>query len=237
MLTPSRCGRMDQCVVMGREAVGLMTFHSTYCTLMRLEHVGSPLYFVVVDLKSHKDTMVILRELNSCFPFPKDEKQALMHEYVQQNVVITREQAVHAIMEGDVAALAGLMQRSQALFDAAGVAICPDQLTSPVLHSLINDPVLLKQQPATAADTTAADTTVADTVVVNKEEEEDLGGLPLPLALAVKGVGSQGDGTAQILCATKEQQQRVLEYVENNYKMQAFLLTIPQQQVHNNIGY
>jgi hypothetical protein len=36
MLTPSRCGRMDQCVVMGPGAVGLMTFSGTSCTLRKL---------------------------------------------------------------------------------------------------------------------------------------------------------------------------------------------------------
>jgi hypothetical protein len=36
MLTPSRCGRMDQCVVMGPGTVGLMTFSGTSCTLRKL---------------------------------------------------------------------------------------------------------------------------------------------------------------------------------------------------------
>ncbi len=33
------------------------------------------LYFVVVDLMTGKDTMAILRDLNSCFPFPANETQ------------------------------------------------------------------------------------------------------------------------------------------------------------------
>jgi galactokinase len=31
------------------------------------------------------------------------------------------------------------------------------------------------------------------------------------MSLAVKGVGSQGDGSAQILCANKEQQEKVIQ--------------------------
>lgn len=114
MLTPSRCGRMDQCVVMGPGAVGLMEFDNTQCTLRKLHlpatfptaapadatlpialhdparvaaerngFIQNPaLYFVVVDLKSTKDTVVILRELNECFPFPANETQVSLSSLV-----------------------------------------------------------------------------------------------------------------------------------------------------------
>ena len=36
MLTPSQCGRMDQCVVMGPGAVGLMEFTGEGCSLRQL---------------------------------------------------------------------------------------------------------------------------------------------------------------------------------------------------------
>ena len=98
MRTPSRCGRMDQCVVMGPAAVGLMQFDGARCSLTKLKldckrkcesesksksdsSMGSncaqraSLYFVVVDLKAAKDTVVILRDLNACFPFAADSTQ------------------------------------------------------------------------------------------------------------------------------------------------------------------
>lgn len=94
MLTPSQCGRMDQCVVMGPGAVGLMEFSGTGCTLKKLtfgrsntdtgsdaersincKDVEEGLYFVVVDLKSSKDTVAILRDLNACFPVAQNETQ------------------------------------------------------------------------------------------------------------------------------------------------------------------
>jgi galactokinase len=74
MNTPSQCGRMDQCVVMGSGSVGVMQFDNTSCTLRRLQCV-SPLYFVVVDLRASKDTVVILKELNECFPFADNATQ------------------------------------------------------------------------------------------------------------------------------------------------------------------
>lgn len=90
MLTPSRCGRMDQCVVMGPGAVGIMQFPGSTCSLRKLtlggdtraveegsERKCSGLYFVVVDLKAGKDTVTILRELNHCFPFPQNDTQVL----------------------------------------------------------------------------------------------------------------------------------------------------------------
>lgn len=87
MLTPSRCGRMDQCVVMGPGAVGLMCFDTHHCTLRRLSLPApiasldsfnggkSGFYFVIVDLKASKNTVVILRELNESFPHPVNDTQ------------------------------------------------------------------------------------------------------------------------------------------------------------------
>lgn len=87
MSTPSQCGRMDQCVVMGPGAVGLMCFDAHRCHLRRLALPPAPatteasvnhqngFYFVIVDLKASKNTVVILRELNACFPHPANDTQ------------------------------------------------------------------------------------------------------------------------------------------------------------------
>ena len=78
---------MDQCVVMGPGAVGLMCFDTHHCTLRRLALPApvttldsskggeSGFYFVIVDLKASKNTVVILRELNECFPHPANDTQ------------------------------------------------------------------------------------------------------------------------------------------------------------------
>lgn len=147
MLTPSRCGRMDQvsdvflisrrtatpsalqshrhtqrllharlvhqCVAMGAGSVGLMTFDTDGCqvpikqrqsfllairrqmhacllpartrsahliflsarTQLRVLACRAPLHFVVADLRAAKDTVVILKALQACFPFPADSVQ------------------------------------------------------------------------------------------------------------------------------------------------------------------
>ena len=60
-----------------------------------------------------------------------------------------------------------------------------------------------------------------------------LGYEPLkPHILGGKGVGSQGDGTAQFICCTKEDQQAVIQILERDLHLSALELTItPQQKV------
>lgn len=71
MLTPSQCGRMDQCVAMGRDTIGVMTFTERGTSIRPLP-VKTALYFVVADLKASKDTVAILSSLNQCYPIPTD---------------------------------------------------------------------------------------------------------------------------------------------------------------------
>jgi galactokinase len=49
-----------------------------------------------------------------------------------------------------------------------------------------------------------------------------------PWVLGGKGVGSQGDGSAQLLCRDAEAQQRVMVAVERNLRLGALALTIPR---------
>jgi galactokinase len=78
MQTPSHCGRMDQCVVMGSNAIAIMEFANNVVTLQRI-HCKASIHFVVIDLMSHKDTIRILRDLNDCFPFPKSDTQVVIN--------------------------------------------------------------------------------------------------------------------------------------------------------------
>lgn len=95
-----------------------------------------------------------------------------MHEYVHGIEEIAKN-AKQAIEEGDISLLARSMNEAQTLFDRCAAPNCPDQLTSPALHRIMNDEFVRRE------------------------------------SLAVKGVGSQGDGSAQILCESKAQQKKV----------------------------
>ena len=69
--TPSRCGRMDQCVAFGRAPVR-MRFDGDCVDASPLS-VGGPIHMVVVDLAAGKDTTAILQGLGRSFPFPESE--------------------------------------------------------------------------------------------------------------------------------------------------------------------
>jgi galactokinase len=79
IMTPSRCGRMDQCVVMGRNAIGVMEFDGSDCTLLQLSSGGS-LHFVIVDLNAGKNTVKILSDLRACFPSPSTDIHVSVYE-------------------------------------------------------------------------------------------------------------------------------------------------------------
>jgi galactokinase len=74
MYTPSKCGRMDQCVAMGKNQIGLMKFNSKQCTL-HIINCKRDLHFVVCNLNGYKDTVQILSDLNACFPIPTTNTQ------------------------------------------------------------------------------------------------------------------------------------------------------------------
>jgi galactokinase len=113
--SPSRCGRMDQCVAMGGGRAGVMEFDRQDCHL-RLLPCKRPMHFVVADLNRSKNTTKILQALQACFPYPRDETQAGMHRYVSESQALALA-ACAAIEAGDAAALGGAMREAQRLFD------------------------------------------------------------------------------------------------------------------------
>jgi galactokinase len=74
MRTPSRCGRMDQCVAIGPGKIARMNFDGDKCSVQPI-FCKTTLYFVVADLNRSKDTLEILRSLNSCFPVARNETE------------------------------------------------------------------------------------------------------------------------------------------------------------------
>lgn len=192
--TPSRCGRMDQGCAFGNRPV-LMTFDGDRLETTELQ-VNEPMYFVIVDLQAKKDTLEILNRLNHCYPFAENELEKGVQELlgpINKRIV---HQAVEALRASDARQLGLLMCEAQALFDRYATPACPEELTSPVLHSILDYPPL---------------------------KAHIFGG---------KGVGSQGDGTAQFICRSQKDQQEVIEIFERDLKIFAMQMTItPQQKV------
>jgi galactokinase len=69
--TPSQCGRMDQGCAFGSVPV-LMVFDGEALHTEPVS-VGGDFHFVVVDLCAQKNTVVILEQLNNCFPVARDD--------------------------------------------------------------------------------------------------------------------------------------------------------------------
>jgi UTP-glucose-1-phosphate uridylyltransferase/mevalonate kinase len=196
--TPSRCGRLDQGCAFGNRPV-LMAFDGDRLETEELR-VNEPLYFVLVDLKARKDTMEILNRLNRCYPFAENEVERGVQELlgpINKRIV---HQAMDALQNVDAQRLGALMNEAQTFFDRYAMPACPEELTSPVLHKILDYEALR------------------------------------PHVWGGKGVGSQGDGTAQFICRSESDQQAVIEILQRDLDMPGYKLTItPQQRVRKAI--
>lgn len=192
--TPSRCGRMDQGCAFGNRPV-MMVFDGDRLDTTELQ-VNQELYFVIVDLQAKKDTMEILNRLNRCYPFAENEIERGVQELLGPiNKRITL-QAVEALRQSDAERLGKLMVEAQEFFDRYATPACPEELTAPVLHRVLNHEPLK------------------------------------PHILGGKGVGSQGDGTAQFITRSPADQQAVIEILERDLGVKCLPLTLrPGQQV------
>ncbi len=188
LLTGSRCGRLDQACAYGETPV-LMHFFQNEIDVEKL-WVGQNFYWVIADLCAGKDTKKILTYLNKAFPFATTDAEKKVQEAlgVENHKMIRKVRT--AIEEGDAKTLGGLMTEAQKIFDEKIAPACPEELTAPVLHSVLND---------------------------SKIQDWIYG---------AKGVGSQGDGTVQLLAKNKECQTKIVEYLNEERHMEAFAFTL-----------
>ena len=188
IVTPSRCGRMDQGCAFGDRPV-LMTFDGDRLETTELR-VNQDLHFVIVDLHAHKDTMEILARLNKAYPFAESEIERGVQELLGPiNKRITHD-ALEALQNSDAQRLGELMTEAQTYFDLYATPACPEELTAPILHQVLNYEPLK------------------------------------PHIYGGKGVGSQGDGTAQFIVRSEADQQAVIDIIERDLKMTALKLTL-----------
>lgn len=184
LLTGSRCGRLDQACAYGETPV-LMHFDDNEIDVEKLR-VGQTFYWVIADLCAGKDTKKILAYLNKAYPFATDEIGIHEQEALGNDNHTIIEKARNAIEKGNPEELGRIMVDAQKLFDEKVAPACPDELASPVLHSVLHDPAIQ------------------------------------PWIYGAKGVGSQGDGTVQLLAKDKTTQQLLIDYLNNERHMEAF---------------
>jgi UTP-glucose-1-phosphate uridylyltransferase/mevalonate kinase len=188
IVTPSRCGRMDQGCAYGSRPI-LMTFDGDRIDTDELR-VRQDLHFVIVDLHAKKDTMEILARLNKCYPFAENEVERGVQELLGPTNKRIVHEAIEALQAGEAERVGALMVEAQSLFDRYATPACPEELTAPVLHQVLNYEPL---------------------------KQHIWGG---------KGVGSQGDGTAQFIARSEADQQAVIEIIERDLKMSCLKLTL-----------
>lgn len=198
IVTPSRCGRMDQACAYGNRPI-LMSFdgnsHESDRNASRTDvielNVPNNLFFVIVELGAGKNTQEILSQLNQCYPFATNEVHRNVQNYLGPISAQITQEAVDALQKGDAQQIGILMKRAQAEFDQHLIPACPSQLTARVLHEILNyEPIQ-------------------------------------PYILGGKGVGSQGDGAAQFIVKDEESQQKVIAIIERDFpQMQGLKLTI-----------
>lgn len=186
--TPSRCGRMDQGCAFGNRPV-LMTFDGDRLDTTELQ-VKQALYFVIVDLSSKKDTLEILKRLNRCYPFADNDVEKGVQQLLGPINKQVLQRAVDHTQDSDAPALGKLMVEAQRLFDQYAIPACPEELSAPVLHQVLNYPPLKS------------------------------------LILGGKGVGSQGDGTAQFITRSKEDQSAVVDIIERELRLSCLELVL-----------
>ncbi len=191
--TPSRCGRLDQACAFGVNPV-CMTFDGNDISVRPLT-LKKELHFVVADLNGRKDTITILRDLNKCFPFANNDVERNVQKALGSDNRDFVSEAVKYIEAGNIEKLGHLMVRYQHNFDEKIAPACPKELTSPILHSVLNDTELQK------------------------------------FVYGAKGVGSQGDGTAQFLAKDKQTQQDLMLYLKEKWNMEAVSFTLHPQQI------
>ena len=137
LLTGSRCGRLDQACAYGENPV-LMHFDDTEIDVERLK-VGKTFHWVIADLCASKDTKKILAYLNKAYPFATEEIGVREQEALGPDNHRLIAKARQAIESGDAESLGRIMKYAQELFDEKVAPACPDELESPVLHSVLND--------------------------------------------------------------------------------------------------
>ena len=136
--TPSRCGRLDQACAFGINPIA-MDFDGNEIDVTRIT-VKKTLHYVFADLMAHKDTVKILADLNKAYPFPHNEMEREVQEALgEQNREIT-DRAMRYMEQGEAEKLGALMDEAQKLFDCKLAPMCPEELTAPVLHDVLNDP-------------------------------------------------------------------------------------------------
>ena len=138
ILTGSECGRMDQVCAYGEIPV-FLTFDGDIMEVDELTPKQT-IYMVIANLMKGKNTRKILADLNYHFTNKSGQiRDNLRYALGEGNREIAKN-AREAIEKGDVERLGELMKEAQRLFDKHVALACPEELSAPLLHSILHHP-------------------------------------------------------------------------------------------------
>ena len=223
--TPSQCGRLDQCCAFGSQLV-LMTFNGDILETEAVQlHV--PIHLLIVDLRKAKDTKKILADLNKAYPVAKNNTEEGVHMLLGPINEKTVNDALYVLT-------------NDPHYQAAGSVTSPSNSTT----SLHTEPHLVAQRLG----------------ALMKQSQHNFNALARPqcpseltaphlqrllhyepiqhLIWGGKGIGSQGDGSAQLVCRGATEQQQVITILERDLGVECMPLNIGVQhtddkQIHN----
>lgn len=138
ILTPSRCGRMDQACAYGSIPV-FLTFDGERLDVQEV-HPAADVHMVVADLKAGKNTQKILADLNACYPKSGGKIGEDVRYYlgpVNKDILFRGREALE---QGDAQQLGALMTEAQRFFDLFLAPACPQEFLSPKLHFVLSSP-------------------------------------------------------------------------------------------------
>ena len=140
ILTPSRCGRMDQACAYGNIPV-FLTFDGERMDVQEITP-AKPIYMVIADLNTGKDTQKILADLNACYPGSGGKISRDVKYYLGPVNKDLLYRAREAVIVGDSDKIGKLMVEAQRFFDVFMAPASPEELLSPKLHFVLSNPEL-----------------------------------------------------------------------------------------------
>jgi len=140
ILTPSRCGRMDQACAYGNTPV-FLTFDGERLDVEELQP-KEDIYMVVADLNAGKNTQKILADLNACYPKSGGKVGDDVRYYLGPVNRDLLSRAKSALQDTDAQRIGTLMTEAQRFFDHFMAPACPTELLSPKLHFVLSSPDL-----------------------------------------------------------------------------------------------
>lgn len=227
--TPSQCGRMDQCVAFGPQAViSMRFFRKSEVNAIGVSHSalkvksGYSFYFAVADLCKGKDTQVILSDLQDAY---SSNAQNSVSSSADIDTIATKE------WPESVLSLFKLITSSVNPTDNIRTFLSAenDALTAMAQKALEDG------QPEVLGATMALYQQRFDSCMGKWSSELtahklhrvmfNVGNLK-GLTYGGKGVGSQGDGSVQFVCTSPAAQDELIDYLTRVEECHAFKFTV-----------